>query len=97
MKKHVSLISPCVTDERKVMVEVVYGGGSGKQVFNPKTMCERLSSFRNLKCSPRLGLACLDYKGLRVLVNKNGKLVVRKASTKKEALAAADYIAGLII
>jgi len=89
-----------VTDEGKVMAEVVYEVGRRGDVFPPKLLCERLAaarSFSSVKCSVKLGIACFGFGGKRVLVNKSGKIIVRKAGSSAEAVSAADYVARLLL
>ncbi len=100
MRRRVCVLSPCVTDARMVMAEVVYERGRGGDVFPPKLLCERLAAaraFSSVKCSVKLGIACFGFGGVRVLVNKSGKIVVRKARSEAEAVSAADYVARLLL
>ena len=101
MEKKVSYVKPCDTGEGKVIAEFTYGGSlHGECVFNPKILCEKISghpSFSGVKCSLKLGMAGFAFDGKSIVANKNGRIVVRMAEDEKDALAAADYVVGVIL
>lgn len=101
MEKKVSYIKPCDTGEGKLIAEVIYGRESQREcVFNPKLLCEKISghpSFSGVKCSLKLGMAGFTFEGKSVVANKSGRIVVRMAEDEKDALAAADYVVGVIL
>lgn len=101
MDGKVSYVRPCDAGEGKVIAEVVYSRASdGGSVFDPDSMCDRLSShpaFSSVKCSVKLGMAGFTYEGKSVVVNRKGSITVRMADDEEDALAAADYVCKVIL
>jgi len=93
----ITYIHPCISEAGKVTAEARLTSGPEGEVelkygfYDPVMMCWILSQsgiFNNLKCSPRLGVARVDVDGKTIMVFQDGRINVRKAKDRKDALQA---------
>jgi len=89
----VTYIRPCVTDVGKVSAETHLAGderGSESLSFlESSKLCWLLNLsevFTRVKCSENLGIAKMEFNGKTVVVSKGGRINIRTADDRKDAL-----------
>lgn len=103
--ERVTYIRPCTTERGKVTATARLGlaleeGPELRYGFiDPVLMCpllERYGAFEDVKCSPRLGIARIVYDGKSIMLFQNGKIKVRKARDKKDAMANIELMSKIL-
>jgi len=82
--------SPCAEKEKVTMeVRLPLLSKKGYSLLDSCDMCLTLSSMKSMdrfSCSKKMGYAVALIRGKRVHIFKNGKLILRRADSKEEAL-----------
>lgn len=100
-KEAVLYVQPCVSEKGKLMADIELKREEvGTQALDPATLCSLLEIHRRrfsyLKCSPKLGVAKLVWKGREISIFKNSKLKIQRAIDKEEILRVANSVARLV-
>lgn len=91
----ITFIRPCVTDAGKVSAETRLAPNSGTSsdlspdFLDSSRLCWVLSisqAFSRVKCSEKLGIAKMETDGKTVVVSKGGRINIRTARDKEDAL-----------
>ncbi len=97
-------IHPC-TEDGKVTLEVQWESENTEDqpytydFFSPHDMCEELSDtahFDLSKCSPELGYAFCESNGKRLHIFKTGRIIMRRAKNKKDAINTINHVASIL-
>ncbi|MFQ6051229.1 MAG: (Fe-S)-binding protein [Candidatus Hydrothermarchaeota archaeon] len=100
----IAYIHPCVT-EGKVMVDGRLTSGPEGQVdlkygfLDPMMLCYVLriyEIFKDVKCSPELGIAQIKYDGKSILIFQNGKIKIREALDKDDVMKTLRLVSRVI-
>lgn len=103
-KDGITEIHPC-TENGKVTLEIQWEPNSSEDqtytydFFCPEEMCERISNttfFDVSKCSPELGYALGESKGKRVHIFKTGRVIMRRAESKEDAINTVNHVADIL-
>ena len=86
-------IHPC-TEDGKVTLETQLRARAKKNdiysdLFDQYHMCSSLSEtemFEKVNCSPKMGYALVEIKGKRAHIFKTGKIIMRRADNREDAL-----------
>lgn len=81
-------IQPC-TEEGLVTLEAKLGGKEEKEILDPVLLCRYINAtpaFENPRCSPEMGYGMLEKDGRKVHAFKTGKVIVRRAEGREQAL-----------
>ncbi len=101
----IAYIHPCVSEAGKVMVDGrLTSGPEGladlKYGFlDPMMLCYALriyDVFKDVKCSPDLGIAQIRYDGKNILIFQNGKIKIREALDKDDVMKTLRLVARVI-
>ncbi len=94
----ITYIHPCISEAGRVAAEAKLTSGPEGTVqnlkygfFDPIVMCWALNTsglFKNVRCSPRLGTAIINLNGKTVTVFHDGRITVRRAKDKQDAIQA---------
>jgi len=87
-------IRPCVTEAGKISAETHLGSArdgseSSSDFLDSSKLCWLLNLsqiFSGVKCSQNLGIAKIEFNGKTVVVSKGGRINVRTAENKEDAL-----------
>jgi len=91
----VTYIHPCVSEAGRVAAESKLSSGPEGTVdlkfgfFDPMMICWALNAaglFTDVRCSPNLGVARVNIGDKTVMVSKDGRINVRRARDKKDAV-----------
>jgi len=89
----ITYIRPCVTDAGKVSAETHLAenenGSESPGLLDSLGLCWLLNLsevFTHVKCSENLGIAKMDFNGKTVVVSKGGRINVRTAEDRQDAL-----------
>ncbi len=92
----ITYIHPCISEAGKLAAESRLTAGPEGEVdlkygfLDPFMLCYVLDMYRDffddVKCSPRLGTAKLEYDGKIILVFQNGKIKIRQAKDREDVL-----------
>jgi hypothetical protein len=97
-------INPCTEDgfvtletqmRSKVMATDLYG-----DFFDQFQLCQSLSeieAFDSMNCSSKMGYALAELKGKRTHVFKTGRIIMRRADDKEDALNTLDLISKMLM
>jgi len=98
MRFKVNYIQPCISEKGKIMAEAQLECGQKGRFFDKEKMCKVLqnSLFKDVKCSKNLGVAKVEYKNKTIILNHKGKIDVRKAWDKEDALATIKLMAKVL-
>jgi len=97
----ITYIHPCVSEKGKVMAEARLDRGPEGSVdlkygfFDPYMMCYIIKNcgfFKDVKCSSKLGIAKIEHEGKTIIINQNGKIDVRKAVSREDALETVRFV-----
>lgn len=98
----ITYIHPCVSEAGRVMAEARLTKGPEGEVknlkygfFDPYMMCYTLKNcgfFTDVKCSTKLGVAKIEYDGKTIIINHKGKIDVRRARDKEDALTTIRFV-----
>jgi hypothetical protein len=92
---------PCVTEAGKTSAEAHLtlgkrSSGSALEFFNSQRLCWALTGspvFSRVKCSDKLGIAKIDIDKKSIVVSKGGRVNVRRADSKEDALRIIQLVA----
>lgn len=90
-REELLIIRPCQHDARKVMTESRIGDEAKYGIIDPFEMCKlakKCALFNNQKCSEKLGIATFQYGNTEVVLYDNGKINIKQADNKEEAIKA---------
>ncbi len=101
-EKAVVEVSPCTSERGKIVTEIDISEGYENTPFlDSKILCLLLDSyeshFAELKCSTKLGLARLMWKAHRIYIYEKGKLKIRYAHSREDAIKFANSILRLVL
>jgi ArsR family metal-binding transcriptional regulator len=92
----ITYIHPCISEAGKLAAESRLTAGPEGEVdlkygfLDPFMLCYVLDMYRDffddVKCSPRLGTAKMEYDGKIILVFQNGKIKIRQARDREDVL-----------
>jgi len=86
---HIIEIQPC-TEEGLVTLEAKLGGSDEQEILDPVLLCRYLNAtpvFERPRCSPEMGYGMLEKDGRKIHAFKTGKVIVRRAEGREQALA----------
>ena len=99
-KAGMALITPCIVDAKKFQAEVqLQNMGSKYGFLDSVLLCSFLEScekFEEVKCSPKLGIARINYDKKEILLSPNGRVVIKLAKDEEDALQTADLISKVL-
>lgn len=81
-------MQPC-TEDGRITLEVFLGTEDKKDILDGVKLCEILPGFsvlEKVKCSKKLGYAMFEYAGKRIHIFKSGKVIIRRADDKEDAI-----------
>lgn len=85
-------VNPC-TEDGKVTLESILKNEAGverrKPYFDSVKMCEtlrKIKDFSKVRCSSEMGYAIIEYEDKRIHVFKEGKIVIRRAKDRDDAV-----------
>ena len=81
-------IQPC-TEEGLVTLEAKLGGNQELEFFDPGLLCRYINAspvFTKQRCSPEMGYGVAERLGRNVHAFKTGKVIVRRAEGREQAL-----------
>jgi len=90
-QEHISEAKPCATGATKSMVEIPFKADSKYLFFDISVLEENLMAlggFSPLKASENFGVARLTHDGKEIEVYASGKVTVRKANSREDAISA---------
>jgi len=90
-QEHISEAKPCATDPAKTMLEIQLKADSKYPFFDLALLEANLLSlecFSSARASEQFGLARIEHEGKEIEVHSSGKVVVRRANSRADAIAA---------
>ena len=81
-------IQPC-TEEGLVTLEAKLGGKDETEILDPVLLCRYVNAtpaFDRPRCSPEMGYGMLEKDGRKIHAFKTGKVIVRRAQGREQAL-----------
>lgn len=88
-EEEITYIQPCASEKGRITADVMMGK-EGTTFFEPSTLCSILEAYRPMlaeeRCSRPLGVAVIKWKGRDITVFKSGRVNVKRALTKQDAL-----------
>ncbi len=105
LEKELTLIEPCVEDEKLVMGELLLNPGKISQTPNLMMdiddLCEKVQKynpqFQNFQCSTKLGIVTFEYLDRKIIITKIGRITVRKALDRKDLLEIFQLILNMLV
>jgi hypothetical protein len=102
--KDIIEIHPC-TENGKVTLETqlkskIPGKDLYSDFFDQIQMCANLSEvamFTKMNCSPKMGYALVEIGGKRTHIFKTGKIIMRRADNKEDALSTFSKISSVLL
>jgi hypothetical protein len=82
-------IQPC-TEEGLVTLEAKLGGNDEREILDPVILCRCLDAspaFDRPRCSAEMGYGMLEKDGRKIHAFKTGKVIIRRAEGREQALA----------
>lgn len=99
-KTGMTLVTPCIVDAKKFQAEVYLKTMESRyEIIDPFLLCsflENYEKFEEIKCSPKLGVARINFGQKEILASLNGRLVIRLAKDKDDALETADIVSRVV-
>lgn len=90
-EKEERYIKPCTSERGRVMLETRVGG------FDKQIMCGILELLKETKCSEKLGVAKIEHDGKTIIVNHNGRISIRKAKNRGDALNSLGFVKKILL
>ena len=96
-------IQPCASVEGRVNCELRFGipGRGAKETFYDFTILSRVlnaynDKFAETRVSSNLGVARIQWQGKKILISRNGRIVIREALDEEDAKATMDFLSKLL-
>jgi ArsR family metal-binding transcriptional regulator len=95
-------VNPC-TEDGKVTLESILKTEAGaerrKPYFDPIKLCEalkKIKDFSRVRCSSEMGYAIIEYEDKRIHVFKEGKIIIRRAKDRDDALRTLRLVSNIL-
>lgn len=83
---------PCITEKDRIIASAIL---DMKLDFD--RICDLLKTeFRNVICSPKLGLVKINWEGKTILIFKSGKISIRKAENEDDAIRTLEKVSKVL-
>jgi len=85
------VVQPCLSNSKKIMVDSRIGVETKYGVMDTFEMCRltrNCALFTKQKCSEKLGIATFEFENKEIVVYDNGKISIKQADSREDALAA---------
>jgi len=96
-------LQPCATVEGRVNCELRFGlpGKGVREVFyDLPILSHTLNTYSEnlveVRVSPNLGVARVQWRGKKILISRNGRIVIREAVDEEDAKATIDFLSRLL-
>lgn len=92
-----AIFQPCITDADMVMAEFYLATKETEYGYLDPGFCEYvLLYFEKAKCSQSLGIGRIEWKGKEILISQTGKILIRQAVNKEDAVEACQLVSRLV-
>lgn len=100
-EKEVIEVSPCTSERGKVNAEISLSKSPESVFLDGEILCLLLESYKNhfaeMKCSHKLGVGRVMWKAHRIYIYESGKLKIRYAHDRRDALKTLNSILRLTL
>jgi len=100
MKFKIGYISPCVSNNEKILAEAQLEMGEKNNFLDSDEMCQVLQTsdvFKDVKCSAKLGIAKIEHDGKTIILNRRGRISVREAKDKNDAVKTIKFLVDFLV
>jgi ArsR family metal-binding transcriptional regulator len=101
----VTYIHPCISESGKVAADVKVTRGPEGEIrleygfYDPLLMCYFLQNagiFKRVRCSPKLGVARVDWEGKTIMIFDSGRISIRRAKDREDVLRSLKFVSRVL-